>query len=488
MEIVGFGTPGYGNNAAITLGMPAGVQTGDLLLVFLQIREDGASLFTLPSGWTYRCQGGYFNGVTETFLEVASATYTGAEGLTFTPNGGGSNDTTLGVILALRGNYEYITWGSGFYNAGTSMYVSPSVGNPSRAYRAGDVAISFHGWADDPAGSFTTGFTGGTFTSASIQLSSILGADAASIVTAHKVLTNTPGYTSFSINCVSPIAGLVALGISVGSALDAVTYTAPTPTGGTKVGGTATSLFEKIGGFIAPTPTGGVKVGGVADAGRYHNITAPTPTGGVKVGGAAFTYYKLNINYLPTGPGLKVGGAAVTSYVHPVPYVVDGMGLAWNAEAVPDDYVSGWVVEVSVGANKFPCTNLTLRRDGTSLQFDATLFANGGTIAKGQTVTTKVIYRIVGAPDVEHVVASATITEAVLRKEFYRISSVATSWVEENGAEWAPEDVLYESDGTVRSTVDWFVRPGNTYKGVTFSEVVTTMGANSYWFTEARGG
>ncbi len=49
-----------------------------------------------------------------------------------------------------------------------------------------------------------------------------------------------------------------------------------------------------------------------------------------------------------------------------------------------------------------------------------------------------------------------------------------------------PGPIQFRSSGTVRTTVDFNVLPGDTYFGMEIADVTSTIGASSPWFTEVR--
>jgi hypothetical protein len=95
--LVAAGTVGHGNNASVTPGMPAGVQAGDLLLVYAAIRNDSAGLVETPSGYTRLATVGGHNAV------LYGKIHTGTEvAPTVTFTGGAAGDDTTAQMAAFR--------------------------------------------------------------------------------------------------------------------------------------------------------------------------------------------------------------------------------------------------------------------------------------------------------------------------------------------------------------------------------------------------
>lgn len=109
---VGAGTPGTGNNASVATAFPAGIQAGDLMLLFAAIRNSGTGSVTAPQGWYPILISGnaavygriYEDGertaLAGTFTEVAPT-------VAFTS--GAANATTLAQIIAFRGTDRLIS-------------------------------------------------------------------------------------------------------------------------------------------------------------------------------------------------------------------------------------------------------------------------------------------------------------------------------------------------------------------------------------------
>lgn len=93
---VAAGTVAHGNNASVTPTMPAGVQAGDLLLVWAAIRNSGTGTVNTPSGYTVLLQSGN----TALLGKIHTGTETAPQ-ITFT--GGVANADTSAQMAAFRG-------------------------------------------------------------------------------------------------------------------------------------------------------------------------------------------------------------------------------------------------------------------------------------------------------------------------------------------------------------------------------------------------
>lgn len=92
---VGIGTAATGNNASVTPGLPAGIQAGDLVLIFASIRNAAASVGT-PANWTSIATVGVQ-------VRVIGRIYDGVWTMpTVTFSGGSAGDDTIGQSCAFR--------------------------------------------------------------------------------------------------------------------------------------------------------------------------------------------------------------------------------------------------------------------------------------------------------------------------------------------------------------------------------------------------
>lgn len=92
---VAAGTAAHADNASVTPSMPAGVQQGDLLLVFAAIRSSGTGTVNTPSGYSAL--------VTFGNVKLLGKIHTGTESApTVTFAGGASGDTTSAHMAAFR--------------------------------------------------------------------------------------------------------------------------------------------------------------------------------------------------------------------------------------------------------------------------------------------------------------------------------------------------------------------------------------------------
>lgn len=102
IDYVGSGAWAWGNNANVTPSLPSGLQAGDTMLCCTFIRENTAASLQAPTGWTEWFA--YKGAVAETSQRVYVRTYVSGDSAPLcTAIGGGSNDTTGAVVIALRG-------------------------------------------------------------------------------------------------------------------------------------------------------------------------------------------------------------------------------------------------------------------------------------------------------------------------------------------------------------------------------------------------
>lgn len=271
MQFIGAGAFAYGNNAPLTPGMPAGAQVGDTLLLFTFIRENGAASVT-PSGWTKIGDDVFSSGETRT--AIFSRVYQSGDGLpTASWTGGGSNDTTVAVIAAVRpSGTGSLIFGSQFSASGTDQ-VSANV--YSKLYggiginRVGDVQFTWIVGDNDATTlianqslSYSTGTQLG-HGSFSEQFNSTLGSDASGYLYAiwPTATGGTVQYHNYSgqLGFGSAI-NMTAQSLSIIETLDIAVQ----PAGGAKAGGAAVTVYQALGTNLAPEPVGGAKAGGAA--------------------------------------------------------------------------------------------------------------------------------------------------------------------------------------------------------------------------------
>jgi hypothetical protein len=95
VSFVAAGTASHGDNTSLTPSLPAGVQQGDLLLVFAAIRSSGTGTVNTPTGYTALLTFGN--------IVLLGKTHTGSESApTVTFTGGAVGDTTSAQMAAFR--------------------------------------------------------------------------------------------------------------------------------------------------------------------------------------------------------------------------------------------------------------------------------------------------------------------------------------------------------------------------------------------------
>jgi hypothetical protein len=131
------GTVAHGNNASVTPTMPAGVQAGDLLLVWAAIRNSGTGTVNTPSGYTVLLESGN--------VKLLGKVHTGTESapqITFT--GGVANADTSAQMCAFRGVGITVHDSEAQLNASAQNIATPAL-DVSRD----NCAIVYLGWKQD---------------------------------------------------------------------------------------------------------------------------------------------------------------------------------------------------------------------------------------------------------------------------------------------------------------------------------------------------
>ena len=360
VSYVGGTSPVFGNNAAVTApAWPSGIQEGDLVIAHAAIRDIAAS-FSAPSGWW--SLGAVYGNSTTSIFTFTFVYVNGAPLPTFTPSGGGANDTTALTLQAFRGT-------AGLYNG-----VQPSSYNVQTSTL---ISVAFY---SDPSPSFVDG--GG--------LHYVAFGDNDFAATSFEYLGAAPSFFG------GQTSGLSALGADATIACQTQLYdTKPTvfnPLGSTiRFGATSLNLLSRMfilvpsepaEDFYAPEPTGGAKAGGDSTF-VLEAVNAATGDGGAKAGGAADTElfrYGLQLRTTPTyGSICEAGSVSVT--VPAASIQVDDLLIAhvvtrsssttWPVPSTP----TGWNVIPSTNSGGFTECSLFWRRwqsgdSFTSVSFD----------------------------------------------------------------------------------------------------------------------
>lgn len=141
---VATGTVSHGNNASVTPGLPAGVQAGDLLVLFAAIRNNGTGFPNVPSGWSYRHW---------TFGLLVAVKYAAAGEVapTVTFSSGVANADTSAQICAFRGASTQLGCGTKA-SPGVSWQANGSAQNidyPALNVHRDGCVIIYAGWKQD---------------------------------------------------------------------------------------------------------------------------------------------------------------------------------------------------------------------------------------------------------------------------------------------------------------------------------------------------
>jgi hypothetical protein len=143
-SFVAAGTVAHGNNASVTPGMPAGVQAGDLLLVFAAIRNSGTGMPDTPTGYTL------LRNLTGDPAQPRNAAlyakvHTGTESapqVTFT--GGAANADTSAQMAAFRGVGITVHASAGQLNGSVQ-----DIAYPALDISRDNCAVIYLGWKQD---------------------------------------------------------------------------------------------------------------------------------------------------------------------------------------------------------------------------------------------------------------------------------------------------------------------------------------------------
>lgn len=147
-KLRGKGPPASGNNAAITPGLPADVQVGDLMLVSVYSRMTSGSL-AVTSGWTEAINSIDSSGALAVWYRFYQA---GDTAPTITPTGGSNGDTIIGQVGAWWGIASSLPLirDLGVSDNTSQQNIGPITGDASTsAVAGGDVVIVVGGKASD---------------------------------------------------------------------------------------------------------------------------------------------------------------------------------------------------------------------------------------------------------------------------------------------------------------------------------------------------
>jgi len=446
ISYVSSGTKAEGNNAAVTPGIPGGAQAGDLMLAVVMVRENGATLST-PSGWTLRRQ--YQSVGFEVTVGVWYRWWqSGDAAPTFTPSGGGANDSTLASISLWRGvdpTQPFLAGYDGFgeYQPAGNLIVSATEGYYTPGMKitvpvpiGGLVFIAGASTNDDTAGATWSA----TYDNPSqVWISTnftVLGADSSIYFAAGRYDYAPVGTWSFRLQPgISDIAGVSC----VLNPLVGTTYSYSAQ-GGVKSGGAAVTSGPSVAGW-SYLAQGGAKAGGAASTGNTQDWVVPVSGGIILSGGQ--TEFKRT----PVYPDAK-------------PRVV-----------------------VTVNGTQKPATQITTRFDQNSA--GASIVCPGRHVfAAGEPVTIDVDY-VRG----ETAVASHRAFTGVVSSTLFSDTStllICSGPADLSGGDYAPSAVFVRGDNYVRGVPDFRARPNTSVGGAVSTSVTTTLGTKSPWFTEVQ--
>lgn len=342
ITFLGAGTYAAGNNAAVTPGLPAGLVSGDFLVLIVTIRENVGTSIATPAGWT-----SLYNAASATRKITGGIFYrdwtAGVTAPTVTPAGGGANDTTQALILGYRG---VATSGTQIlldsYNVDGTADAWPFGSILGRAvfrgsYAAEDHLLHFYISGFTQAANATPGSTNGPaaqeyYASGSTYVNipyttgystTALGSDAS---LAWSTARATRSYQASPIIQIEVAAGATSATEAGGKAV--IIKAAPTgniytpfTSGGVKIGGTAGVIQPAR---YTPTTSGGIKIGGTAGI-TYLPQGGVAGSGGIKIGGTAtYLYVPVSIYNMTGSGGIKAGGTASSAYQAATTFYVSG--------------------------------------------------------------------------------------------------------------------------------------------------------------------
>jgi hypothetical protein len=345
------GTPG--NNAAVTVSLPSGGQSGDYVVVVGCIRENGATLSC--NGSVSEIKTG--SGLSEVMLALWGRPWTDApSSFTVTPSGGGANDVVLAHCAIFRGvdettpyvNANHVNW-SGTGQVVFSQILSSHLVNGSAL---GDAVLLLGATDNDVAGgnpslSWSSVNSGHSTVTVRTETTTT-GADAT--LATGLIRLDSAVFTASSSNTRMSFGGSGGLTsddhISVYCLLKAAstgTTFAYTGSGGLRAGGTGAASF--LTGYVG---TGGARLGGAAESAwvPYHTTVG---TGGARLGGAAEAQFSVTgLRHRDTGAGgTRCGIGSLTLTIPATAQVGDllvlGLGVYDTGAAFPiADTPSGW--------------------------------------------------------------------------------------------------------------------------------------------------
>lgn len=117
---VAAGTAQHADNAAVTPGMPAGVQQDDLLLVFAMIRSSGTGTIVVPSGYTALATSGN--------VVLLGKIHSGTESApSIAPSGGAAGDTVSAQMASFRNCQAVVMNSADQLNGSTANVAYPAL-------------------------------------------------------------------------------------------------------------------------------------------------------------------------------------------------------------------------------------------------------------------------------------------------------------------------------------------------------------------------
>ena len=311
---IGVGSYAAGNNASVTPGLPAGITDGDLLVLYVAIRQDAATANT-PSGWTDSGIGGYYSplNTTEHYLRIFYRFYaTGQTAPTVAFTGGTTKATTQAVIQAYRGvrpSNPITPMGGSVVIQGTSASTYAGFNFYDSTYQVGDILGLYGGGTNNAAQgtSLTQTYINGVLNTVAnttyFNASSLGNSACLDIITsvASQVYDTTVSPNRYQTVWYAPAAGALA--------------------------GTCTPFIIHGSAVFVGTGSGGSIVGGSASVNIHRSNLYMTTSGGSKVGGGATAKYQVGTLIVSGNAAMVMDGRASANVHHVTEHGIGSGGI-----------------------------------------------------------------------------------------------------------------------------------------------------------------
>jgi hypothetical protein len=185
------GTADSGSSGSRTSGLPAGLATGNLVLIFASTRNSGTGVPVTPANWA-RHPAFETSSNAQLFGRIKDAAWSTMPTITFT--GGAANEDTIAQSASLTGKFYDINRvfvdSAGRLNASAQDIITPGI-PLTRLPPEGNFIALYLGWKQDD---YTSVATPGSWTE--IQEASSIAGNDASQVWGYRVFTSMPAANS----------------------------------------------------------------------------------------------------------------------------------------------------------------------------------------------------------------------------------------------------------------------------------------------------